>query len=228
MYRYETHMHTAPVSKCACATVEKMLEFYKERGYDGVFVTNHFLDGNININSAATYEEKINFYFSDYEKALIYGKKMGIKVFCAIESSFWGTDFIILGLGKQWFLDHPEWQGMQRSVLLSFLAESGAFVVQAHPFREAEYIDHIRLFPRLVHGVEVINAATSDTANKMAQLYADEYGLLCTAGSDAHHARNKRLAGIETDEPLNSVQDYIDALKQGKTRIFVTEKSTEE
>lgn len=48
MYRYETHFHTNPVSKCAGATVEDSLRFYKSIGYDGVFITNHFIDGNAN------------------------------------------------------------------------------------------------------------------------------------------------------------------------------------
>jgi hypothetical protein len=57
MYRYETHMHTLPVSRCARATVRESLEFYKSIGYDGVFITNHFIDGNVNINEPMTYEE---------------------------------------------------------------------------------------------------------------------------------------------------------------------------
>lgn len=61
--------------------MEESLRFYKEVGYDGVFITNHFLDGNINIDASKSYEEKINFYFSDYENGLKVGKKLGIKVF---------------------------------------------------------------------------------------------------------------------------------------------------
>lgn len=94
MYKYETHMHTSPVSKCATATVCDSLIFYKQLGYDGVFVTNHFLDGNIGIDnhyfddnadttSSVPYEERIEFYFSDYEKGLEVGKEIGIKVFWA-------------------------------------------------------------------------------------------------------------------------------------------------
>ena len=65
MYRYETHLHTSPVSRCAQATVEDSLQFYKSIGYDGVFITNHFIDGNINIDQSKSYAEKIQFYCSD-------------------------------------------------------------------------------------------------------------------------------------------------------------------
>ena len=63
MYKYETHLHTSPVSKCAQASVLETLTFYKKLGYDGVFITNHFLDGNINIEADKSYEERIEFYF---------------------------------------------------------------------------------------------------------------------------------------------------------------------
>ncbi len=47
MYLYETHLHTAPISACAKAEIRETLEYYKSLGYAGVFLTNHFLDGNI-------------------------------------------------------------------------------------------------------------------------------------------------------------------------------------
>lgn len=34
MYRYETHLHTYPVSKCARVGVRENLEFYKKMEYD--------------------------------------------------------------------------------------------------------------------------------------------------------------------------------------------------
>ena len=140
MYKYETHLHTFPVSGCAQVSVEEQLTFYKQLGYDGVFITNHFLDGNINIERDKPYEEKIEFYFSDYEKGLEIGKKLGIKVFCGQEMAYGGTDFLIYGLTKEWYLAHPEIMTMKKSTELSYLMEHGALVIQAHPFREASYM----------------------------------------------------------------------------------------
>ncbi len=221
MYKYETHMHTSPVSRCGHATVEESLSFYKELGYDGVFITNHFLDGNINIEKEKPYEEKIDFYFSDYEKGLEIGKALGIRVFCGVELSYGGTDFLVYGLDKAWFLSHPEIMEMKKTNELMFMMDSGALVIQAHPFREAAYIDHIRLFPRHIHGVEVMNACRTEEENCMAKQYAEHYGLLEIAGSDNHWgATQTRLAGISCDEPICSVEDFIAKVKNKKTEIF--------
>ena len=214
MYFYETHLHTSPVSKCAKATVRENLEFYKSLGYDGVFITNHFLDGNINIDHSLPYEEKINFYFSDYEQALKLSEEIGIKVFLGIEMSNHGTDFLIYGLDKAWFLAHPEIMQMKKSELLTFLASAGALIIQAHPFREAAYIDHIRLFPRHVHGVEVYNASQNDFVNGLAKSYAKSYSLVSFAGSDNHiGARAKALGGMKSKTPITDEADFIEKVK---------------
>lgn len=220
MYKYETHLHTFPVSRCAKASVRENLEFYKSLGYDGVFITNHFLDGNINIDRATPYPEKIEFYFSDYEDGLQIGKELGIKVFCGVELSYCGADFLVYGLDKQWFLDHPEIMEMERSAQLKFMMECGALVIQAHPFREAGYIDHFQLFPRCVHGVEVINCGETDS-NLLAGQYCRHYGLIEFAGTDNHRGPlQKVLAGVCCQQPIDSAEDFVRKVKNGQTKIF--------
>lgn len=135
------------------------------------------------------YEEKINFYFSDYERALSISDEYGIKVFCGVE--------------------------------LAYMMASGALVIQAHPYREAGYIEYIRLFPRSVHGIEVINSSCSELQNKMAKIYAENYNLLGFAGSDNHHGKKRNnLAGMCSDEPIQSEADFVEKVKNGMMQTF--------
>lgn len=224
MYKYETHMHTAPVSKCARASVRESLEFYKSMGYAGVFLTNHFIDGNIDVARDLPYEARIEFYFSDYEEALRLQDEVGIKVFLGVEISYKGTDFLIYGLDKAWFLAHPEIENMKKSDELAMMREHGALVIHAHPFREANYIDHIRLFPRCVDGVEILNASRLAFENAMAKQYAEAYDLLTFAGSDNHSAGEmKQLAGLCCGTPLENEQDFIDRVRRGEMYTFSME-----
>ncbi len=220
-FKYEMHLHTYPVSKCAKADVRGSLEFYKSLGYEGVFITNHFLDGNINISPLKSYEERLAFYFSDYDEGVRIGEEIGLRVFLGVELSYRGTDFLVYGLKKEWYFEHPEIMQMKKSEELKFIMESGGYVVQAHPYREATYIDHIRLFPRLVNAVEVVNASRPDFENEMAKHYAASYGLSTLAGSDNHvGALAKRLAGIITDTAIESEQDFISRMKSGNISLF--------
>lgn len=226
MYQYETHLHTSPVSKCAKASVRENLEFYKKIGYDGVFITNHFIDGNISVDRAASYAEKIEYYFSDYEEGVKIGKELGIKVFCGVEQSYGGTDFLVYGLDKEWFLAHPEIAEMPKSKELLYYMEKGALVIQAHPFREAAYIDHIRLFPRCIHGTEIINANRTPFENEMARQYAENYNLLPFAGSDNHIASEQpKLAGLQFITPLLDEQDFIARVKNREMEIFTIDRT---
>lgn len=225
MFRYETHLHTYPVSRCAKADVREVLEFYKSMNYDGVFITNHFLDGNVNIDVEMSYEEKINFYFSDYEEGKRLSEKIGIRVFFGVEMSYKGTDFLVYGLDKEWFLANPQIMNMKKSEELKFLAENGALVIQAHPYREAAYIDHIRLFPRCVHGVEIINANRNKLENSMAEHYARSYDLIEFAGSDNHVGNAQRkLAGMCSDTSIKDEKDFVERVKSGEMNVFSFEK----
>ena len=221
VYRYETHLHTAPVSRCATASVGESLAFYEALGYDGVFITNHFLDGNINIAASLPYEERIRFYFSDYQAAKALEPQLNLKVFCGVETTFLGTDFLIYGLDMDWYLAHPQIMDMPKREELPLMMDSGALVIQAHPFREANYIDHIRLFPRSVHGVEVYNAGRTPFENRMAAQYARDYALLPFAGSDNHHAgAAKALGGMQTRAPLADEADFVRRVLAGEARCF--------
>ena len=227
MYKYETHLHTRPVSRCAKASVRESLEFYKKLDYDGVFITNHFLDGNINIDKTKPYTEQIEFYFSDYEEGVKIGKELGLKVFLGVEISEKGTDFLVYGLDKQWFLDHPEIMNMERSAELQFMMDSGALVIQAHPFRGRH---PICLFHLWVHGVEIINANAQDLlAYPLAKHYCEHFGLLPFAGSDNHAGQYKKvLGGICCQEPITSVEDMIEKVKSRQYEIFSTENPIQE
>lgn len=229
MYRYETHLHTFPVSKCAKASVRENLECYKALGFAGVFITNHFIDGNINIDRDLPYEDRIRFYFSDFEEAKPIGAEIGLGVFCGVEMSYKGTDFLVYGPDMQWYLDHPEIEGMKKTDLLSLLMDSGALVIQAHPYREASYINHIRLFPRHVHGVEVYNGCRTEFENEMARHYADAYGLLHFAGTDNHRAgKHTHFGGMESTTPIESEQDFIRQVLDGTMKPFRLETEKEE
>ena len=220
MYRYETHLHTSPVSRCAKFGVRQTLEFYKSLDYKGVFITNHYPDP-AGVYASMSYEERITHLFSDYENGVEIGKEIGIDVLFGVEITIGGTDFLIYGFDKQWFLGHPEIERMSMREKLAFFMENSALVIHAHPFREAKYIDHIRLFPRSIHGVEIDNACRTDFENKMAALYAESYGVLTFAGSDNHIAgKLPRLAGLEFDTPIRDEADFIERIHNGNYQLF--------
>ncbi len=221
-YKYETHLHTAEVSACARARAEEQVSFYAELGYSGIIVTDHFLNGNTTVKKEGlSWKEQIERFCEGYLSALAAGKKLGIDVFFGWEYTFLGTDFLTYGLSPSWLLNNPQIMDMLHWDYCNFVRDEGGMIIHAHPFREAGYIKEIRLIPRNVDGVEILNANRTDFENGQAKQYAEAYGLIKTAGTDNHIAyMQKKLAGIKTKEKINSIQEFIDIIKQGKYKIF--------
>jgi len=221
MYLYETHLHTAPASGCARWSAAEAVRYYKNAGYAGIFITNHFLDDDIPEIRALPYAEQIQLYFSDFEDGRQAGREVGLSVFSGVEISYLKTDFLIYGLDKAWYLDHPEIDRMPVKDFLALAQQEGALVIHAHPFREAGSIDHIRLYPRSVHGVEVYNANRSEFENEMAQKYAENYGLLPFAGSDIHGKEpHGNRGGMRCESPIVDEQDFVKKVLAGRMKPF--------
>ena len=168
MYKYETHLHTNIVSGCSRFKPDEVVEKYVRLGYAGVFVTDHFFNNSSNrVPESLPWRDRIKGFMQGYRavKAAAEGK---LDVFFGLESSYKGTDFLVYGLDEEWLAAHPEMMEMRVSALCPYLRGAGALVVQAHPYREADYIDHIRLFPAEVDGLEIVNACNTERANSLA------------------------------------------------------------
>ena len=231
MFKYETHCHTSEVSKCAIRTAVDTVEFYKNRGYDGIFITDHFLNGNTAVNRNQPWENKIKDFCISYELAKKQGDQIGIDVFFGWEYTYnyrgkgdkycGGNDFLTYGLDKEWLLSHPEIMELELHEYCEFIRSEGGFIIHAHPFRDSSYIDMIRLAPNDVDGIEVLNSSRPESENKIAEIFADHYGLLKTSGSDNHGNERPLISGIMTKTRITSPKDMLAKLKSGETEIFV-------
>ena len=222
LYKYETHMHTSQGSDCSSTGGAKMVERLAELGYTGCFVTDHFFGGNTAVDRSLPWDVRIHLYCQGYEDAKRRGDELGLQVFFGVEFAYRATEFLTYGIDKQFLLDHPELDRMELNAFAALVHENGGFVVHAHPFREADYISTIRLYPRCVDGVEIYNCGNRDQKfNDRARYYAESYGLPMTGGSDAHHWWCHPNGGIALDEKLSSPLDYLERLKSGRiTKIL--------
>lgn len=210
-YIYETHMHTCQASACGRSTGAEQARFYKEIGYTGIIVTDHFFGGNCAIPRDLPWREKVDRFCAGYEDALAEGQRIGLDVFFGWEQNYAEDEFLIYGPDKAWLLSHPDVEHWSRRKQLEEIHRAGGAVIQAHPFRNRDYIKYIHLCPKYCDGIEVANTGNFAYNDAMALRYARAYDLFTTAGSDNHHAANAdpaKLMGMATDERLTSVKDY--------------------
>ncbi len=228
-YKYETHMHTLEGSACGRSTGQEMVRAYKEAGYTGVFVTDHFFNGNCAVDRSLSWEEKVELFCKGYEHAKEEGDKIGLEVFFGFEYCVDAADFLVYNLSKEWLLQYPDIDKWEPRKAFAQIHADGGFIVHAHPFRERDYINHIHLFPRDVDGVEIINGGQLDypLMNERAKLYAMMYELPVTCGSDSHFAGRLPGCGVEVATKIEKPLDYLELLKAGELGLLVDEKVQE-
>ena len=223
-FLYETHMHTCQASACGKSTGKEHARFYKERGFAGIIMTDHFFRGNTAISRELPWEERIDLFFRGYEDAKEEGDRIGLDVFFALEENHTGDEYLIYGLDKPYMKAHPEMEHWTRRQQLEEVHKAGGCVIQAHPFRMRRYMDRIRLGLQFCDGIEAANAGNEPLDDARALKYGKEYGLVMTAGSDNHHSPSETLYGVELEERLTSIHDYVRIILNHETiRLHVPE-----
>ncbi len=219
-YKYETHCHTDSGSFCSRISAEELVDLYIANHYSGIFITDHFFNCPASKAYAKnlTFEQKTDELCIGYKRAKEYAKGR-LDVFFAFEYYYKGTDFLTFGWDGEKIKKLKEIEKLDTNDYIDFARDNGAFVVQAHPFREAYYIDHIRLFPK-TPAVETFNACRTESENRLALFYAEEKGKIITGGSDLHHAEQEILSGMEFEEKITDVKHFISLLSSGKGKII--------
>lgn len=227
-YLYETHCHTDITSKCSKFTPQEIVDTYVKNGYTGVIITDHFINANcvLEIRELESYQDKIHRFFEGYRQVKELAENK-LDVFCGFEYGYKGTDILTYGFDEQKTLDNPQMMDMSPKEYIDFINLSGGLTIQAHPFREAHYIDHIRLFTN-VSGIEVLNTDRTKMCNDLAYNLWEQYNAnVCfkikTGGSDIHSKTHPILSGVAFESKITSIEDFISRLKNGEGEIFTKE-----
>ncbi len=214
-YVYETHLHTVEASACSCTPGEDYITYMKNLGYSGIIVTDHFFNGNSCIPRNLPWEERVSMYARGYENAL---RKAGddFTVLFGVEFNFEGDEFLLYGVDKEWLMDRPGLMEMGRQEVYREVHESGAIMIQAHPFRERGYLSAIHLTPGACDGIEAYNASNPDWQNALAYMYGKDRGFLMSAGSDIHNFTLDDMGGMSFDHPVNTIEEFVRAFMAGE------------
>lgn len=211
MYLYETHLHTAQGSACGKSEGHEYIKRYLDLGFTGIFVTDHFFQGNCAVDRSLPWRERVNLFCKGYEDAKNEGDKLGLDVFFGWEQRYAMDEYLIYGPQKDWLLEHPEIETATREEQLNLIHDAGGCVVQAHPFRERGYIEMIHLAPYLVDGIEGCNSGNTPEQDMLDCRYGKCLNLPMTAGSDNHRVDSKedsQLFGVLLENKLTSAKDF--------------------
>jgi len=221
MYKYETHLHTNLSSACSRLTTDDIINLYTKNGYTGVIVTDHFLNGNCKKelrDNSLPFKDRILGFIKGYEdlKKSAEGK---LDVFLGLEYSYAGTDVLLYGFSVEELINMPEIMDMDMRTFIKFANEKGYLTIQAHPFREAFYIDHIRLYSD-VQGIEIYNACREKVCNDLGKYWAKKLDKIPFSGSDIHWCNMPCIGGMKFDHKLKDIKDFVAQIKNKKGKLI--------
>ena len=208
-FLYETHMHTCLASACGESTGKEHVRFYKDAGYTGIIMTDHFFGGNTAVNRRMPWNDRIDWFWRGYEDAKEEGDKAGLDVFFGLEQNFAGDEYLVYGLTKEYMKAHPEMEHWNRRQQLEEVHRAGGCVIQAHPFRIRRYMDRIRVGTLFCDGIEAANCGNEAIDDARAYRMGRAEHLVMTAGSDNHRSPAPALYGVVLEKRLTSIGDYV-------------------
>ena len=218
-YKYEMHLHTKEASRCGRSSAVEMVRHFKERGYTGIFVTDHFIGyGSSFAEENMPWEEQVEMLVRGYRAAKEEGDRVGLDVFFGFEKAYNECHLLTYNLDGEWILKNRDIVTIGAKEYCEIIHAAGGFIVHAHPFRCIG--SPVLLVPEGVDAIEVKNACNCDEANRRGALYRDMLNLPPTGGSDIHITTQARRFGIETDRRIGCGADYLSILKSGEYKIF--------
>ncbi len=184
----DTHLHESKYSLDSFVSLEEIVTQARQMGLDGICITDH--ESN---------EIK--------DEARRLAQETGFLIIVGAEVLTWQGDVTVFGL------DEIPQERLQAAELLDMVVKKGGVAVSAHPFRQNNRgMGHAIREMELLGGVETFNGNTDFEQNLDAYYLAQELGLPCLGGSDAH-ARHEvgRYATVFPDG-IRDEQDLIQAI----------------
>lgn len=223
-FLYETHMHTMEGSGCGRNSANEQVHAYKKRGYQGIIITDHFINGYSTCprHSRLSWDRKMEYVVSGYLAAKAEGDLIGLDVFLGWEFTVRGSDFLTYGLDWDFLLANPNLHKLDVPEYSKLVRNNNGFLAQAHPYRDQPYIEYkFPVEPEHIDAVEVFNASDTRQSNKKARTFAQKHGLPFLAGSDAHSINIRFPSGIIMEHKAKDIYEIITAIKDKKVGLIL-------
>ncbi|MBR6780817.1 MAG: PHP domain-containing protein [Clostridia bacterium] len=215
MFKYEIHCHTRETSVCATAAAADMVKMYREHGYDGIVVTDHFSPMTFPPTKLFCPQKHTDFYFRGYRAAKKAAENTDFTVLPGCEIRFYATinDYLLFGDVENFLKNNGNLLRAYPKKLSQLCRSQGILMIQAHPFREWMS----RCNPAYLDGVEVANGKDSPEERAKALAWAQKNNItLCTGGGDFHHTKKPLMGGILTEQRIDSTQTLVHILQAGE------------
>ena len=211
-YKIELHCHSAGISTCSDIQAPDLIRYYKESGYQGLVITNHFYPWMPRNQKA--YNKYKEDFIEEYEFLKRLGENSGIKVYLGMEIRFDenNNDYLLYGIDEDFVRELPrDFETFEEFVPYARDHED-VIIIQAHPFRSGMVIKD----SCLLDGIEVYNLHPNHNSRVgLAAKYAEmEEFEICTCGTDFHHIGQHGLSALLTKELPQDEKELVKCMRE--------------
>lgn len=213
--KYDTHVHTSEVSYCAKVSAKETVKMYKDAGYHGIVITDHYCDSYFIGLGGLSWNEKIDCYLEGYNIASNAGKKLGLKVILGMEIRFLenANDYLVYGIDEKFLRNNKELYKLSLKEFRGLTKGENILIFQAHPFRPKMITAPVEL----LDGIEVYNGNPRHNSNNdLAYEYALKNRLRMLSGSDFHRGEGLATGGIIVSESIGDSHEFSDIISNNK------------
>ncbi|MBQ3045819.1 MAG: PHP domain-containing protein [Clostridia bacterium] len=217
-YLFDTHIHTKEASSCSRVWAADIVNRYKELGYDGLIITDHFSASQFK-RHGETYAEQVQKYLSGYKAAKEFETE-DFHIILGMELRFLenDNDYLVYGFDEDFVINNDLTRYNDPEEFRPVIEANNLIMFQAHPFR----IGMTVVDPELLDGVEVYNGhGDHDSRNDIALKWAEKHGLRKLSGSDFHGNLSLEPGGVYFEEYLTDSKQVAEALRSGKYTLKV-------
>ena len=212
MFKYDVHVHTSETSSCGKVPAVQVVRMYKDAGYKGIIITDHFFNGFFDSLGSISWESKIDSFLCGYKSAKSEGDKVGLTVILGMEMRFNNSpnDYLVYGTDETLLKNNSEIYKFGLEKFKTFAKDNGLLIYQAHPYRP----NITAASPKLLDGVEVYNGnPRHNSHNNSALEFACHNGLKMLSGSDFHQVEDLARGGIILEQKVHNMDELLAVLK---------------
>lgn len=209
----DMHCHTSGISRCCVASCEEVFKIAKEKGYDGLVITNHYVCSYFDESS---FNEWIEKYVEEWKKCKTVAKKYGLKSFDGVELT---PDFeprlhlLIYGADEKFLRENKFLNRKSLKEIYALCKKNNYALIQAHPRRYG--LEPIDL--NLVDGVEInCHPNHFNGLPKEMVSIAKENNFAITCGCDYHADTYRPFGGTFLPDEIKNEKDLAEYILNNK------------
>lgn len=222
MYLFDCHTHTSEVSSCSMMSAEATVRAYRDLGYDGIVITDHFKESVFQQLAGEIWAEKVAGFLRGYEIAREIGEQIGLTVLPGAEirvGDYPMNDYLVYGVSQAFYAERERLYEWPLAKVSADIHAAGGLIFQAHPYRS----DSVLSPAELLDGLEAFHGnAHRNVFNDMAIQTVKQRNAQMVGGADSHQPGDAGHGGMVFETMPKTSKEMVALIRAGQYALLAT------